>query len=212
MTTAPRPSSAFDSPHAASAPGVLDVADGMGRLLGDRALYDQILARFRDDYRESAGPIRAAIGAGNLEVAERLAHTLKGAAGLIGASSLYLQASLLELALRNRGPGQEDAVASVERALEDVMRAIDSAPAGATAADAPAQPNAQADRAAVAQLAGLLDRGDGSALDVLEASRASLAAALGAVAFGQVSRAANRFDFEAALELLRRAAGEPGQA
>jgi HPt (histidine-containing phosphotransfer) domain-containing protein len=208
-----RRSGAFDSVPLAATPDVLDVADGVGRLLGDRALYAQTLARFREDYRHCGVALRAAIGGGELEKAERHAHTLKGAAGLIGAPALYLQASLLELALRNRAPGQMEAVVLVEAALEDVVRAIGAALAGATAVDAAQLPHAaQADRALVAQLAGLLDRGDGSALDLLEASGASLAAALGAAAFEEVARAAQRFDFEAALEVLRRAAQEPDQA
>ena len=208
-----RRSGAFDSLPLAATPGVLDVADGVGRLLGDRALYALTLSRFREDYRHCGAALRAAIGGGELEKAERHAHTLKGAAGMIGASSLYLQASLLELALRNRAPGQQETVALVEAALADVMRAIDDALAGASGADAaPARHTALADRAVVAQLAGLLDRGDGSALDLLEASGASLAAALGAAAFEEVARAAHRFDFEAALEALRRAAREPDQA
>lgn len=208
-----RRSGAFDSLALGPTPGVLDVADGVGRLLGDRALYAQTLARFREDYRHCGAALRAAIGGGELEKAERHAHTLKGAAGLIGAPALFLQASLLELALRNRAPGQQEAVVLVEAALDDVMQAIGHALADAAEADAaPAPHAAQADRAVVAQLAGLLDRGDGSALDLLEASGASLAAALGAAAFEEVARAARRFDFEAALEVLRRAAREPDQA
>lgn len=208
-----RRSGAFDSLPLAATPGVLDVADGVGRLLGDRTLYAQTLARFREDYRHCGAALRAAIDGGELDKAERHAHTLKGAAGMIGAPGLNLQASLLEVALRNRAPGQQEAVVLVEAALEDVMRAIDDALASATAADAaPVLHAAQADRAVVAQLAGLLDRGDGAALDLLEGSGASLAAVLGAAAFEEVARAAQRFDFEAALEVLRRAAQEADQA
>ena len=214
MTIAEPPTSESAFSRGAPAPaGVLDVANGAARLLGDRALYAQVLSRFRDDYRHSVAPVRGAIGNGDLELAERLAHTLKGAAGLIGAPSLYLQASLLELALRNRAPGQDEAVAMVERALDEVLGAIgrELGTEQRTGTPAPPRPSAP-DRSPVAQLAGLLDRGDGAALDVLDGSRASLAAALGEPGFAEVARAANRFDFEAALDALRRAAEASGQA
>lgn len=197
-----------DPPAGAAAPAVLDVADGTARLLGDRALYLQILTRFRDDYRNCAAALRRAIGAGELEKSERMAHTLKGASGLIAAPFLYLQASLLELALRNRAPGQDDAVAAVAQALEQVMAAIDGVLAGEPgAAAAPPAGARPADRTLVTQLAALLDRGDSSALEVLAASRARLAAAIGAARLDEVERAVHRFDFEAALDALN-GAGE----
>lgn len=210
MTTADRPPSDSAPCPSDTAAGVLDVADGAARLLGDRALYVQMLTRFRDDYRHCAAALRGAIGRGDLEAAERMAHTLKGASGLIGAPSLYLQASLLELALPHRAPGQDDAVATVERALEQVMAAIDRELAGEPGGAAlPASSALPADRALLAQLGTLLDRGDGSALEVLEASRTRLAAALGEAKLGEVERAAHRFDFEAALDALSGADEEP---
>ena len=54
--------------------------------------------------------------------------------------------------------------------------------------------------------------GNGDALDLLGAAEESLAAALGHAAFEEMARAARRFDFEAALIVLRRAAQERDQA
>jgi hypothetical protein len=59
----------------------LNVADGIARLLGDRVLYHIILTRFHDDYRHGAAPLRAALAGDELRLANRIAHTLKGAAG-----------------------------------------------------------------------------------------------------------------------------------
>ena len=61
----------------------IDHANGVARLMGDAALFARVLARFRKEYRNTAAVIDGAIKAGNLQLAQRLAHTLKGAAGMI---------------------------------------------------------------------------------------------------------------------------------
>lgn len=70
----------------------LDAADGIARVMGDQALYARMLARFHNDYRYGAAPIRRAIDSGDLHLAHRIVHTVKGASGMIGAPALHGQA------------------------------------------------------------------------------------------------------------------------
>ena len=79
---------------------VVDIVDGLDRVMGDRDLYTRMLRRFRKDYMGGDGPIRIAIDAGDRALAHRLSHTLKGAAGMIGARPLHQAACALETALR----------------------------------------------------------------------------------------------------------------
>lgn len=185
---------------------LLDVADGVGRVMGDRALYMRVLRRFHDDYRHGAAPVRTAMAGGDTRLAQRIAHTLKGASGMIGAHLLHQHATGLELALRNDMPGQAAAADLLDTSLAGVLQAIERMLADEPAPAAqPALQHAQLPASLlVAQLARLLASGDGAAVDLLAQSGASLKACLGEPAFGEVARATNDFDFEGALEALRR--------
>jgi HPt (histidine-containing phosphotransfer) domain-containing protein len=97
----PRPPAANDNAAtAAAADPVLDTADGLRRLMGARPLYHQLLRRFAGDYADTAARLRQSLDAGQTDAAGRLAHTLKGAAGLIGAGQVCALAAAIDTALR----------------------------------------------------------------------------------------------------------------
>lgn len=188
-------------------PGILDIADGVQRVMGDRGLYQRMLRRFCDDYVEGAAPIRRAIASGDLLLARGLAHTLNGAAGMIGATAVHGQSALLEAALSNSWPPHDNSLATLDVALAAVARAVGQLLAGtqtrAVQPVAPAHAPHAVDMLLLAQLTDLLDRGDGAALDLLEQSEGMLKAVLGEPVFCAVARAAREFDFESALAALR---------
>ena len=191
---------------------LVDAADGIARVMGDRALYLRMLRRFRDDYQDGAARIRAAVDSGDTRLAHRMAHTLKGASGMISAHALHRLAGALELELRGGAAAPPEAIDALGAALADLLPAI-ALMLGADAAHArpaPAPAALPPGRALVDRLAALLASGDGAAVDLVEQSSASLAAALGDAAFCAVALAVNEFDFEGALETLRQAA-EAGQ-
>lgn len=206
MTIA-KPISPPDQPGGeAASTNLLDTADGIARVMGDRALYLRMLRRFRDDYQDGAARIRAAIDSGDARLAHRMAHTLKGASGMISAPALHRLAGTLERELHGGAARQPPALDALDAALADLLPAIglllgpDAAPA------TPAPPALAPGQALVDRLATLLFNGDGSAVDVVDASAASLTAVLGETGFRAVALAVNEFDFEGALEALRQAA------
>ena len=81
-------------------PGI-NVRDGLARLGGDVDLYRELLRKFAGNQAETAREIAAALDAGDMETAQRLAHTIKGVAGNIGAQSLFETASRLDKALKD---------------------------------------------------------------------------------------------------------------
>lgn len=184
-----------------SAPAI-DHANGVARLMGDAAVFMRVLARFRKEYRNTAAVIDGAIKAGNLQLAQRLAHTLKGAAGMIEALPLQAQAQALEQALRQGGDPALP-LARLERALDDVMRELDAlegAPSGAAARrDAPPGENGGKD---LAKLRALLEDGNGDAVDLVQQAAASLTRELGEDRYRRVAAAIEVFDFEGALAWL----------
>ncbi|MQA23275.1 Hpt domain-containing protein [Rugamonas rivuli] len=179
---------------------VLDQAGGLQQLMGDQVLYLQILRRFRQRYAGAAADTRAALAGGDTAGAVRIVHTLKGAAGMLGAQQLQQAAAQLEAA------SCALPLAPLEQALQRLLCAVDQllSESDGAAAAAPAPAPASAQPILVQHLARLLEDGDGAAIDVLEQSAAALAASLGAEVFAEVSAAAQQFDFDAALARLRR--------
>lgn len=212
------------APAAGTVNPIIDIDEGLERVMGDRALYARMLRRFHSDYAGGAKPIRAALACGERARAHRLAHTLKGAAGMIGAHALHAQASIVEQALDSgtdsgtgdhgeSNNGEDEQLDRLELALAQVLQTIDKLLADAGVPGAPPAPlsgpaSTSTDAALLAQMIYLLMRGDGAALDLLEESGARLAAIVGEARFEQVAAAMREFDFERALAAL----APPGSA
>jgi two-component system sensor histidine kinase/response regulator len=106
---APRPQSAAPALDlAARLAGVagLDAEAGLRRVLGKEAVYLSLLRQFVNGHRDDAAAVRAALAAGDAATAERLAHTVKGVAGNLGADGVAAAAASLEAGLR---AGESDA-------------------------------------------------------------------------------------------------------
>ena len=189
---------------------LIDRVDGLERVMGDQRLYARMLARFRQDYQHGAEPMLRALEAGNRALAHRQAHTLKGAAGMIGAQRLHLLATAAEVALRT-GSGQEHAaLQQLGAGLRAVLDELDTEllPGGATPTVAAAtltMDTPLAGSALVAQLITMLENGDGAAVDLAEQSGPGLQAIYGPVLYRRLLASVNDFNYAAALRLLRQA-------
>lgn len=191
-------------------------AGGIARLMGDGALFARVLARFRNEYRQATSGIRAALEHGDMPLALRLVHTLKGAAGMIEAVPLRREAHALEQVLRSGDGNADAALGRLQDELERVLRELDvlagslaERPAGSPPPAKPVAPAtvtaaAPADGAGVVQrLVMLLDEGNGDAVDLVRDAAPALAAQLGDNAYRSVAEAVEAFDFDGALDLLR---------
>lgn len=76
-------------------PGI-KVAESVRRIGGNIALYYALIEKFKENQKNVVQKIHDAITANDLKTAERLAHTLRGIAGSLGAESLQSLAQLLE--------------------------------------------------------------------------------------------------------------------
>lgn len=79
----------------------LDTKDGLVRVAGNQALYMKLLRQFLE---QEATPARIAeaLTGGDWPLAERLAHTVKGVSGSLGAGTVQQAAAALEKGLRER--------------------------------------------------------------------------------------------------------------
>jgi two-component system sensor histidine kinase/response regulator len=82
----------------------LDSFNGLRRVLGKKTLYESMLRKFIIGQKFVVAAITRELHENSLEGAERLAHTLKGMAGSIGATDVASLATQLESALKECQP------------------------------------------------------------------------------------------------------------
>lgn len=181
----------------------IDFAAGLERVMDDRALFLRVLGRFAGDYRDLAARLHAALDAGDAVLAHRIAHTLKGAAGMIEANRLRELALKVELAMKAGDAAPLALIAALDEELARVLAEVDTllaAPETQTLTPAPASlPIARDD---LARLRDMLDLGDGRAPDLATQLRPRLLASMGSEKVAAFDAALRRFDFENALALL----------
>lgn len=79
-------------------PGI-DYDIGVGNVLGDDSLFEEIVVMFYEDHNKDLGNIQRAILQKNNESCKRIVHTLKGVACSIGAMHLFEKVKLLDMAI-----------------------------------------------------------------------------------------------------------------
>lgn len=106
----------------------LDLTGGLAMVRGKVPLYRRLLALFVDQHGGEVERLRERLQAGDLVEIQRLAHTLKGSAGHLGATRVQTAADALQAAIRH-GAGRDDidhcfkAVAAELSPLLDGIRA-----------------------------------------------------------------------------------------
>jgi HPt (histidine-containing phosphotransfer) domain-containing protein len=187
---------ASETPIALGIPG-LDTEIGLKRLRGKRSLYLDLLRKFAEGQGSTAEDIRQLLSAGDRTTAERLAHTLKGIAGNVGATVIQAEAAAVEHGIREGhavGPELERLAQSLSGFIAHLERALPP-PAHHEVVDA-----GQA-AAVVDQLRRLLGDNDPEAEEVVEEHLELLRFLMP----GEVDafiRSVRAFDFDKALALL----------
>ena len=91
-----------------------DFKKSLERLGGNTEFYSQLLEKFQHNHNVEIGRIRRALAANDFKAARIIAHTLKSAAGNVGALYVSEKAALLENAL------EEESAANVEPLLKQL--------------------------------------------------------------------------------------------
>ncbi len=183
----------------------IDVADGLARMGGNARTYRRILASFRDGQADAPREVEAALASGDRESAQRIAHTLKGVSGNLGATGVYSAAAALESGVRDGEQDLGPAIQAVEAALGPVLAGIDTMRA-AEAASAPSGGPAPVDRDAIEAISARLDAQlegfDSDATDTVDELCAALAGTSHAPAGSTLAAVVHAFDFDSAREQL----------
>jgi signal transduction histidine kinase/HPt (histidine-containing phosphotransfer) domain-containing protein/ActR/RegA family two-component response regulator len=198
-SSGPRP--ATTTLHSEAAPVIegIDTKAGVLRVGGNPATYARMLRMFCDTHAGAALALIAALGNGERDNAERIAHSINGVAANLGAQGLSDTAAVLEHAIAG-GRESEAMIDAFAAGLARTIAAI-GAPVEVTAPVALAKADA-AD--VIASLTAYLGEHSGETVDYLELHEGTLKAALGQDAFDDLSKAINRFDFAAAQQVLTR--------
>jgi two-component system, sensor histidine kinase and response regulator len=104
----------------------IDTTLGLRRIGGKRERYESLLRKFAERQAGAAEAIRSALAMGDKSTAEREAHSLKGAAGTLGATALAEQAAKVE-AMINTDQNVDEALESFSHSLDAVVQAINAA-------------------------------------------------------------------------------------
>ena len=193
----------------------IDQARALARLDGNGKLYLWLLRAFLQSEAGTAKSLGRAIAAGERGLAERLAHTVKGSAGSIGANLVMAAAGALEDALR-RDAGDAvlgealEAFSTLQGELLQTLEAgVPSAPTpeGDGTAARPLDPGAA--KPVLVHLLRHIVESDGTAWDCLERHRGNLEG-LPAVELARLSGHLSAFDYDAALELLHALCAQAG--
>jgi two-component system, sensor histidine kinase and response regulator len=203
-------------------PGI-NLPQGLRRLAGNQTLYRSLLGKFFTGYAQTAEEIRQTLQSGDLATAERLAHTLKGVAGNLGAERLAAAATALDAVLKTTDPNST----SIPAEWEPVASALAEVHAGLAAwmeqssaspeLSPPVAPTANATSSSdllplLAELKQLAEAADFGAKDACARLEERLRGTLLAARLAPITAALDRYDFPAAAqaaENLHRALSQP---
>lgn len=186
----------------------LDMTMGLRRVLNKPSLYLSTLRKFLDTQKAVPNAIVTALDAGDWALAERLAHTLKGLAGSIGARDLQDEAARLETAIKAQPQRAllDDRFTAMVAYLAPLIAELETKLPPVTTHS----PNILIDedrlREICAKLATHLADEDYAANLIFEANAPLLQAGLGDDDYREIEHGIGQFDFEKALQVLTRAA------
>jgi two-component system sensor histidine kinase/response regulator len=180
----------------------LNTSEGLRRVLGKKSLYFSMLRKFAAGQKNFAEQMSQALEVEDKTLAERLAHTLKGVAGNIGAESIQQAAAELETAIKTAQSRSEIdlLLTQVENPLESLIEQL----------EAQLPPEAETIKVIIdfakleeicTQLSDLLSEDDAEAADLLQNNSDLLKSAF-PNHYNAIAAGINSFDFEAAYTAL----------
>ncbi|HUV63472.1 MAG TPA: response regulator [Sedimentisphaerales bacterium] len=183
-------------------PGI-DVASALKRTGGNRMRYETLLRRFAHQQANAIEAIRHSLSSGDAAMAERTAHSLKGAAGTLGAMAVSDAAAKAETAIRD-GHGIDPSLTSLSDRLTQAVQAIWAAFPEKGVSDGCGA--VSVDPAVVVvplrRLKQCLENDDGEAADLIIEARSILSSVLTRTEIDELSELVGDYNFEVALEYL----------
>jgi signal transduction histidine kinase/CheY-like chemotaxis protein len=182
------------------------VADGLNRVAGNKRLYRDLLGQFAAKQRDAAAQLSTALENGDLKLAERIAHTVKGVAGNLGIIDVQSAAQKLEKALRDGEENVSTMLTEFESVIGTQVQAIEKALRDSATARPETVPtlsfDGEAAAAAIVALRRLLEASDGNAEESFRSLQDAVENVVEKPYLDALSESINDFDFDAALAKL----------
>jgi HPt (histidine-containing phosphotransfer) domain-containing protein len=189
-------------------PGI-SIKTGLSRVGGNQRFYRKLLGKFLASNANAVEDIKDALDKGDTETAARLAHTVKGVAGNLGANDLFPVAGDLEKGIKQ---GETDALDSLIEAfashLDVVMggiRALEENEAASKKEEVPTDESpidVDTVKPLLQEMAQLLEIDIMGAMSRLEAIRLHLDRSVAWEPFKRLEKCVERFDMDGAKDSL----------
>jgi PAS domain S-box-containing protein len=200
----------------------VNVQAGLGAVNNDWKLYKKLLYNFHHRHRDIKEEIRAELERGNLSVAQRLAHTIKGVAGTVGAERVSEIAAQLESAINNDDSDRlPDLLGIFAKEVARVMAALDAfikkedakrAEEASACLELETQPLEALDKTRIIklvhELSDLIVKRDSDVIKLVAEIKAGLAPSRISVNFLRLESRINSFKFDEAKEALEQVVKE----
>jgi len=190
----------------------LHTKDGLSRVAGNRKLYLKLLRQFIEQQGLAVEQITTALAQGDIAVAERLAHTLKGVAGNVGAKAVQAAAGALEKLIRSRAaigevtPAKQQVAAALDPLIAQMRSALPPPASETPTQVTPPRPtDSEQSREAAAQMTRLLSEFDPGAADFIEANQGLLRPLFPGEAWTQFEKLVQNYAFAEAQAQLEQA-------
>ncbi|MFZ0522060.1 MAG: response regulator [Candidatus Acidiferrales bacterium] len=187
----------------------IDTQSALRRTGGNPKRYEMLLRKFAES--ANVEDIREAHAAGDTATAARAAHSLKGAAANLGATTVANAAAWVETAVKsghNVQPLLDVLAAKLCTTVQAIRSALPSEQASDNAVAATADPASAA--APLRKLTKLLSNDDGEAADFILDAQPALAKALTRSEITTLQALVGNYDFNAALKCVSEIAGRLG--
>lgn len=184
----------------------IKVGDGLNRVAGNRRLYRDLLGQFAAKQADAAAQISTAIESGDLKLAERIAHTVKGVAGNLGITEVQSAAQKLEKALRD-GEGTVSSLLTefagvMSTQVQAIEKALRDSPSVRQEMVRTSPFDQEVAARAIVHLRRLLEASDGDAEESFRSLRDAVASIIEKPYLDGLSVSISDFDFDAALKKL----------
>jgi len=180
----------------------LEVQEGLRRVLGKQALYLSMLRKFVAGQADTPNQLVQTLAAGQRADAERLAHSLRGVAGNIGAMEIHRLATDVETAIREHYSEEQTAtlIQQLRLSLGELIGHLEAQLPAEKRPEMGVIDRKQLD-AVCSRLGELLVDDDAEAADILQENVGLLSQAF-PQDYGKIESAINQFDFETAYSAL----------
>jgi two-component system sensor histidine kinase/response regulator len=181
----------------------VDLADGLRRVGGNKRLYRDLLMKFAAKNGDADVQISAALESGDRQMAERIAHTVKGVAGNLGIKRVQSAAEKLEKAIHDSDAGASTILRDFTSLLRPQIESIKHALATSAAPALESASKGSFDSAAVSRevlrLRSLLLASDGNSEETLRTLQIALAGHVEKAQLDALACDIGEFDFTGAL-------------